>query len=665
MKAIELLAPAGNMESFYQAINAGADAIYLSGKSFGARSYAQNFTEKELKEAIQLGKIYGVKVYVTMNTLIKEKEGEEFLQQVEFLYQNGIDAILMQDFGMICLCLEKYPNLEIHASTQFNSSSVETIDLLAKLGVKRVVLPREMTKEEIKEIKTSIEKEIFIHGALCVSYSGNCLMSQMQGGRSGNRGECAGCCRLPYQLFLKDQKIKEGYLLSMKDLNVSDHLEELTDLVDSLKIEGRMKSPTYVYYVTKYYHDLLHGKEPKEEERKRLQSIFYRGNTLGHLFHAKDLMNQDYPNHIGLPIGKVIKITDKEITIKLEEELSQEDGIRFLESKKGMTVNFLSDQKGNFISKGEKGQLVTIDNKVNLTTYDQVHLTNSKRLEKSLSDIITKKVLIEITFEASIGKAWNLTFKDDKNHQVTYTGTIVEEAKTAPLEPSRIKEQLEKLGNSPFTCSHIEMKMDENIFLRIGELNMARRTLCERLVGERINDYKEPIILEEKKKEKKESMEKVNYQEYEEIPRNLFHVTKALKEKSIVHEIIEIPKGIKAIGATSLNVFNSYTAYYLFQHGYGAISLSTELTEEEQEDLCQQIHIKYGSIPIFIQSKGRVEVMAIKGNPLELKENILYQLIDPKKNSYPVFYDGRLTHIKSSYELQKKEENFGKDVYYF
>ena len=241
---MELLAPAGNKESLIAAINSGADAIYLSGKKFGARAYALNFSNEELKEEIRIGKIYGVKIYVTMNTLVKENEVEEFLDQVEFLYANGVDAILMQDFGMICLCLKKFPNLEIHASTQAHNVSREGIDFLYKLGVKRVVLPREMSLEEIKQIETPVEKEVFVHGALCVSYSGRCLMSQVLGGRSGNRGECAGCCRFPWKLYKNDKLINEGYLLSMKELNLSEDVRRLTPYVDSLKIEGRMKSPS-------------------------------------------------------------------------------------------------------------------------------------------------------------------------------------------------------------------------------------------------------------------------------------------------------------------------------------------------------------------------------------------------------------------------------------
>ena len=214
----ELLAPAGNMECLKAAVLNGADAVYLACKNFGARKFASNFTNDEIKEAIKFCHLYGVKVYVTMNTLVKNKEVESFIEQARFLHKNGVDAILVQDFGMICLLREMFPNLEIHASTQANTSSYETSKFYYDLGIKRVVFSRELSIEEIDKIDIPIEKEAFIHGALCISYSGLCLMSSMLGERSGNRGECTGCCRLPYTLYDKDKKITNNkYLLSTKE----------------------------------------------------------------------------------------------------------------------------------------------------------------------------------------------------------------------------------------------------------------------------------------------------------------------------------------------------------------------------------------------------------------------------------------------------------------
>ena len=197
----ELLSPCGNIECVYQAVNNGADAIYLAGKKFGARKYANNFTEEEIIKTINYCHLYGVKVYITVNTMIYEEEVKECLEYIEFLYKNNVDALIMQDIGLIDTVLKKYPNLEVHASTQCHNHNKEGISFLKSLGVKRIVLDRELSLDEINDIDIDIEKEVFIHGALCVSYSGCCLFSSMNGGRSGNRGECVGSCRQPYNLI--------------------------------------------------------------------------------------------------------------------------------------------------------------------------------------------------------------------------------------------------------------------------------------------------------------------------------------------------------------------------------------------------------------------------------------------------------------------------------
>ena len=344
MKTHELLAPAGNMECLKQAVYNGADAVYLGCKNFGARKFASNFTNDEIIEALKLCHFFGVKVYATMNTLVKDSEVSSFLEQIEFLYKSGIDAVLIQDFGMLCLIREKYPDLEVHASTQANTSSKATAKLFYDLGVKRVVFSREMSLEEINAIDVPIEKEIFVHGALCICYSGCCLMSSQMGGRSGNRGECAGSCRLPYSLKHNGKIIlSDKYLLSTKELNSSKNFEKLLESnIDCFKIEGRMKSPEYVGFITSFYRKIIDGEnfDLKEEEEK-LKVLFNRRFTTGNLFESKDIMNIESPNHIGIKIGKVIKVDSKYITVKLDKELNQEDGIRFMESNKGFIANYL------------------------------------------------------------------------------------------------------------------------------------------------------------------------------------------------------------------------------------------------------------------------------------------------------------------------------------
>lgn len=644
---MELLAPAGNKESLIAAINSGADAIYLSGKKFGARAFASNFSNEELKEAIRIGKIYGVKIYVTMNTLVKENEVEEFLDQVEFLYANGVDAILMQDFGMICLCLKRFPNLEIHASTQAHNVSREGIDFLYKLGVKRVVLPREMSLEEIKQIETPVEKEVFVHGALCVSYSGRCLMSQVLGGRSGNRGECAGCCRFPWKLYKNDKLINEGYLLSMKELNLSEDVRRLTPYVDSLKIEGRMKSPSYVSFITNYYRKILNKEEITEIEKENLQSLFYRGFTKGHLLASKDLINKTSPNHIGLPIGKVLEVTDDKIIILLDKELNQEDGIRFLESGKGMIVNYLYDMKGKLISKGNAMQKIILDNKIGLTSLDTVSLTTNHKLMTTF-DTITKKVPIKIKVTAKKNKPLEVIFSKD-DVEVKEQGNIVEQARNAAVTKERLISQVEKLGNTPFSPKNIEVEMDDDVFIPMTEINIIRRTLSERLIGRLRMTFKEPVI--NRINLDYIDVGSVNINNYKEIPACQFEI----KERcGIIHEIID-GRGKYFIAASSCNVTNSYTAYFLAYYGYKGVTLSTELTDNELNTLARKIKEKT-SITLFVENNINNEVMTIKGNILEIDSTNNYHLEDPKKRKFKVKYDGRLTHIYSPYRIDRNEK---------
>ena len=645
---MELLCPAGNKESLIAAINSGADAIYLSGKKFGARAFAANFSNEELKEAIRIGKIYGVKIYVTMNTLVKEKEVEDFLNQVEFLYVNGVDAILMQDFGMICLCLKKYPNLEIHASTQAHNSSLQGIDFLYKLGVKRVVLPREMSLDEIKLIKTPIEKEVFIHGALCVSYSGRCLMSQVLGGRSGNRGECAGCCRFKWKLYKSDKLVKEGYLLSMKELNLSEDILRLTPYVDSLKIEGRMKSPTYVSFITNYYRKILDGEKITDIDRENLQSLFYRGYTKGHLLNNKDFVNTKSPNHIGLPIGKVIDVTDSKITILLDKELAQEDGIRFLESGKGLIVNYLYDMKDRLISKGSPKQKIILDNKIGLTTLDTVSLTTNHKLMTKF-DNITRKVDIAIKVIAKINEPLEISFIKD-NIIVREKGNIVERAKSAIVTKERIISQVKRLGNTPFNCHEIDVLLDDDIFIPMGEINVLRRTLTERLIGKLMMNFKEPVI-------KDINLDYINSNDidinnYKSIDECQFDIK---DKKGIIHEIID-GREKDFIAASSCNITNSYTAYFLSYYGYKGVFLSTELTDYELNYLISNIK-KKTSIKLFVENNINNKVMTIKGNILNIDKSNDYYLVDPKNRKFKVIYDGRLTNIYSPYKLDRNEKS--------
>lgn len=270
----ELLAPAGSMEALFAAVEAGADAVYLGGRLYGARAFAKNFDEEEIRTAVRYCHLYGVRVYVTVNTLLFDKELSDALRYLHFLYEAGVDAIISADLGLISLARRHLPDLEIHASTQMSLHNTEGVRFAEELGVTRAVVARECSLSDIRAIvdESPLQIEVFLHGALCVCHSGQCLFSSLVGGRSGNRGECAQPCRLPYNG-------KDRYPLSLKDLSLSGHVRELIDLgVSSLKIEGRMKSPAYVYGVTSIYRRLLdERRNATAEENRTLASLFSRG----------------------------------------------------------------------------------------------------------------------------------------------------------------------------------------------------------------------------------------------------------------------------------------------------------------------------------------------------------------------------------------------------
>jgi len=298
MKKIELLIPVGNMECLKVAVHYGADAVYLGGKKFGARAYSNNFTNDEMIEAIRYCHLYGVKIYVTVNTMIYNEEVKEFITYLHFLYTNGVDAVIMQDVGMITLARKLLPNLEVHISTQAHNHNESGVNYYKTIGCTRVVFDRESSLESIKEISVPIEKEVFVYGALCVCYSGNCLFSALNGGRSANRGMCVGSCRLPYTLVQDKQNIRSGYLLSTKDLFTINHLKELLDSsIDSLKIEVRMKSKEYVAVVTKIYRKLIdqyyQGEKIilDEEDKKNLLKTYNREFSEGYLFSTQNIIN--------------------------------------------------------------------------------------------------------------------------------------------------------------------------------------------------------------------------------------------------------------------------------------------------------------------------------------------------------------------------------------
>ncbi|MCI6899178.1 MAG: U32 family peptidase [Tenericutes bacterium] len=699
----ELLAPAGNMECLKQAIFSGADAVYVGCKKFGARKFASNFTNDEIIEAIKLCHLYGVKIYATMNTLVKNDEVDSFLNQVEFLHKNGIDAILIQDFGMLCLVLEKYPNLEVHASTQANTSSKETAELFYKLGVKRVVFSREMSLEEINSIDVPIEKEVFVHGALCICYSGCCLMSSQIGHRSGNLGECAGSCRLPYTLKHNGKILANNkYLLSTKELNTSTNFKELLESnISCFKIEGRMKSPEYVGFITRFYRNLIDNYEQTniKKANSELKTIFNRGFTTGHLFNCteEELMNTKSPNHIGLQIGKVIEVTKDKIKMQLDKPLNQQDGIRFLNSNKGLIVNYLYNKNKKLVNTAT--DICYIDNKIGLTENDIVCKTIDYNLNKSLKELPSRKIPVTITVEAHINKNLSIELIDDQNNKISLQGNIVEKARTEAITQERIKQQASKLGNTPFECQNVHLKCDEEIFISIKELNDIRRSAVEKLIKKRQNckvkfesknvEFKKlqtekmsPGIVAIVKTEEQlltclsNNIERIYtevkplYEKYK-CKQTVFYKSKRcqleLKDNvynsSLVSDYFDFSKYEELSGDYGLNVYNIYTAYYLHKLGIQAVTLSVELSQLEIEQFIRLYESTFKEKSTFqMLCYGTVENMIIKGNILNInKDDYDYCLTDIKSRVFPVFYDGVLTHVMNFEQRREKLSSYLKE----
>lgn len=639
MKKPELLSPAGNRESLEAAIKAGCDAVYLGGTLFGARSYAGNFDNDELVEAIKYAHLYGVKVYVTVNTIIYENEVEDFINFVRFIHQNNVDAIIIQDLGMMDLIRKKFPNLEIHASTQMNVHNIEGVKLLKDLGLKRVVLARETPIELIEEIKkqVDIELEIFIQGALCVSYSGECLMSSLIGGRSGNRGSCAQCCRMPYDLISNNQKInKDKYLLSTKDLNTLTNLDKLIENnVDSLKIEGRMKRPEYVYLMTSIYRKAIdnyfEGKELyTNKDIKEMQKIFNREFTKGFIFDEENdrFVNQKRPNHIGIKIGEVIDYQRGKVKIKLEDSLNLGDGIRIISGEDiGFTVNNIYLNKKQ-VSKANKGDIIEIPTD-NIIKKGVVHKTTDKKQIDSIDEMLkeNKKISIKGFIKAKLNDPFELSITDGIN-EVRIEECIIEQSLNTGTSKERIIEQIKKIGNSPFIFEELYSDIDENIFIKISDLNEIKRKAINELINKRIyqipfkeeeydielSDYPKEenynVLLNVKDQYEKIEDKKINsiyleeelYNQIEDqrkvlkLPRVNFN----LKENNnliLIGDLGSLYKYQYKITDFGFNVTNSYTVAFLHSLNVQKITLSYELNDNQIKDLIDGYHKRYHKHP--------------------------------------------------------------------
>lgn len=686
MKKIELLAPAGNMDCLKAAVMAGCDAVYLGGNHFGARAFSKNFTDAEIVEAINYCHLYGVRVYVTVNTLIYDDEVEEFLKYIEFIHKNNVDAIIIQDLGMFDLVRKTFPKLEIHASTQMHIHNLEGAKLMEELGMQRVVLARETSIKQIEEIKknSNVELEIFIHGALCISYSGQCLMSSLIGGRSGNRGTCAGSCRLKYDIVSVDGKRinSKEYPLSTKDLNGIESIGKLIDIgVSSLKIEGRMKSIEYVYMVVSLYREAIDsyykaGKVVINEEKlRKLRKIFNREYTKGYLNDVKnnDIINGYRPNHMGVNIGRVVSYKNGMAEIKLTDDLVIGSGLRVIGKDKdvGVLVNeFYINNK--LVKEGHAGDTIKI--KVNdiVNFGDSVVVTSDKMVSDEIDKLIKdspRKVLITGIFEGVIGKEISLEISDGIN-TVRAQGNVCEIARNKPVTDNDIKEKLNKLGDSIYQYSKLDVKIDKNIFIPLKEINELRREAIELLNQKRqyktdfekgiyeitVRDYprerKTSCLVDTKDgidKYKQEYDMVYNYQVCDgsilKIPRVTYKYDNQL-DGVLVGDIGAFYKGHELDTDFSLNVVNSYTVAFLHSLGARKITLSYELNDIQIKNLIDSYEKRYKKHPnLELIVKGYEEVMIMKYNICEDYKNDNIYLRDRFGNLYRIKTRSGLTYI--------------------
>ncbi|HAX74237.1 MAG TPA: U32 family peptidase [Firmicutes bacterium] len=501
MSTVELLAPVGHREGLIAAVANGADAIYVGGQAFGARKEAA-FSNDDLIDVIKYAHIHNVKVYVTVNTTIFDEELEALKSYIHFLYTHDVDAIIVQDIGVAKLVKQLYPDFELHFSTQMTLHNTKGAEFAKSIGADRIVVARENTLEEIQAIKQNVDVEIeaFVHGAICVCYSGQCLMSSMIGARSGNRGACAQTCRLPYELI--DVKTGEtipsnigNYLLSPRDLNTIDEVGALIEAgVHSFKIEGRLKRPEYVATVVAAYRKAIdqylatNQVKVSKQTHADMEQIFNRGFTKGYLFGETglDLMSADRPNHKGVLIGEVVGVDRKRLTVQLNAPLHVGDGLRFVsksvDKDQGQQVQkmFVKNKEVKAANKG----LVSFDAPFTAVKGMKVYKTASVELNERVivSDKEVDKLPIYGEVSARLGEPLAMMLWDDFGHVVSASSQAVfEPAQKTPLTTERLTQQLQKTGNTPFKFELLNVQVDEGITISISEVNAVRRLALEEL----------------------------------------------------------------------------------------------------------------------------------------------------------------------------------------
>lgn len=642
---MKIVAPAGNMERFYAAVKAGAQEIYMGLKGFGARRNAENFTLEEYKEALDYAHKRGVRIFLTLNTIMMEKEMDFLYENLKALYEHGLDAVIVQDLGYFRYMKENFPDMEYHGSTQMTVGNHIEAEYLRKIGFKRVVLPREMAFEEIKKIRenTSIELEIFVSGALCICYSGNCYMSSFIGSRSGNRGMCAQPCRKEYT----DSKGNKGYLLSPKDqLMGYDEIQKLKEIgIESIKVEGRMKDPNYVFETVGYYSQMINGEKAEE----RVSEIFNRGYSKGY-FHGADssLINKNYSYNLGKEIGLIF---GREL--KLKDRVVLGDGIIYLskdyEKLGGGYLNKIEVKGSKEARKSaESGETIFLKDVPRGSKY--IFRSFAKEVNDDVENKLKKydqKLDITGEFFGNLGEKPVLILEAVSNQgkkiRVEKLGeNEIEAAAKRAATPEDIVEKLKESGDSTFNIVNVDCHISEGIFLPVSVIKSLRREAAAELEELLVESYrrkagrKYEIPYEEDEEREvilsvivsNDAQEKaVKSYGIEKIYRRGYDIAREgmLKEQDLnnklasnLYQLIENKNNDTTIN-WNLNVSNRYTIEELSKLGKAeTVILSPEISFEKIKEIGKtslrkailgysRLKGMYVEIPLFDRSRETIE----------------------------------------------------------
>ena len=601
---MNIVAPAGSYEKMQAAVKAGADEVYFGLRGFGARRNNKNFGIQEILDGIDYAHSRGVKTLLTLNTIMKNIEIESTIYNFSRIYEHGIDAVIVQDLGFLKFLSENFPGLTLHGSTQMTVANHEEANFLQKLGLSRVVLARELTFQEIKQIRenTTIELEVFVSGALCIAYSGNCYISSFIGGRSGNRGLCAYTCRKKFQ----DENKESSYFLSPNDQFLEEEVKKLKEIgIDAVKVEGRKKTEQYVYETVSYYKDILNGKERKNQSYK----LFNRGYSKGYFHGDNKLMNFDYSANFGYKAGE-ITANGKFL---LDDDITLGDGVQFVgndyERLGGIYINkiLLNEVKKE---KAYKGDTVYLGRVPENTKY--LYKNYSKELHDSINHemkVKERKLKIDGEFSAGLGEKPRLRFTVSNLNGSRVTAEcekeVLEETARKPIDINIISEKLSELGDTSFELDNIKINYDGRAFFSFSELKQMKRECAEKLEEKLSESYRRegktasvrsfenkyndsPVISAMVSTKEQEAecraggIEKIYYRQFDVAKESkLDKIDLNSKLVSNLYQILNSKADKKSVD-WNLNIFNNYTVDLFSDfEGVETVFLSPEMNYEQ------------------------------------------------------------------------------------